>query len=136
MQPRGGPQIRICNGVQKNLEIIGSTSQGHICPECWQLWPIVGGAGNGAAEEDWRWDLNPGVAAIWRLFLGPRGFGKVGDHVAWVRIRTTQLWKCSLLPRGWCREPEPWTSTSFLRYGTPDWAEGEGRTVCICGYSK
>ena len=25
--------------------------------------------------------------------------------------------------------PEPWTSI-------PDWAEGEGRTVCICGYSK
>ena len=24
----------------------------------------------------------------------------------------------------------------FLGYGTPDWAEGEGRTVCICGYSK
>ena len=24
----------------------------------------------------------------------------------------------------------------FLRYGTPDWAEGEGRTVCTCGYSK
>ena len=24
----------------------------------------------------------------------------------------------------------------FLRYGTPDWAEGEGSTVCICGYSK
>ena len=24
----------------------------------------------------------------------------------------------------------------FLRYGTPDWAEGEGKTVCICGYSK
>ena len=24
----------------------------------------------------------------------------------------------------------------FLRYGSPDWAEGEGRTVCICGYSK
>ena len=24
----------------------------------------------------------------------------------------------------------------FLRYGTQDWAEGEGRTVCICGYSK
>ena len=21
----------------------------------------------------------------------------------------------------------------FLIYGTPDWAEGEGRTVCICG---
>ena len=24
----------------------------------------------------------------------------------------------------------------FLRYGTPDWAEGEGRTVCISEYSK
>ena len=24
----------------------------------------------------------------------------------------------------------------FLRYSTPDWAEGEGRTVCIFGYSK
>ena len=24
----------------------------------------------------------------------------------------------------------------FLRYGTPDWAQREGRTVCVCGYSK
>ena len=24
----------------------------------------------------------------------------------------------------------------FLRYGTPDWAEGKGRTVRTCGYSK
>ena len=24
----------------------------------------------------------------------------------------------------------------FLRYGTPDWAEGAGRTVWVCGYSK
>ena len=24
----------------------------------------------------------------------------------------------------------------FLRYSTPDWAEGEGRTVCICGCFK
>ena len=24
----------------------------------------------------------------------------------------------------------------FLRYGTPDWAEGKGRTVCVCGYSR
>ena len=21
----------------------------------------------------------------------------------------------------------------FLRYRTPDWTEGEGRTVCLCG---
>ena len=41
VQPRGGPQIGICNGVQKSLEIIGSTSQGHTCPNagtCGQLW--------------------------------------------------------------------------------------------------
>ena len=24
----------------------------------------------------------------------------------------------------------------FLRYGTLDWAEGEGKTECVCGYSK
>ena len=24
----------------------------------------------------------------------------------------------------------------FLRYGTLDWAEGEGRTVCVRGYSR
>ena len=24
----------------------------------------------------------------------------------------------------------------FLRFGTLDWAGGEGRTVCVCGYSK
>ena len=36
---------------------------------------MVGGAGNGAAEEDWHWDLNPGSTAIWGLFWGPRGFG-------------------------------------------------------------
>ena len=24
----------------------------------------------------------------------------------------------------------------FLRYSIPDWVQGEGRTVCVCGYSK
>ena len=24
----------------------------------------------------------------------------------------------------------------FLRYGTPDWAQREGRIVCVCGYSR
>ena len=80
VQTRGGPQTGICNGVQKSLEIIGSKPQGHTCLECWQPWPIVGGAGNGAAEEDWRWDLSPGTAAIWRLFLRPHTFG--GGHAA------------------------------------------------------
>ena len=37
------------------------------------MWPIVGGVRNGAAEGDWRWDLNPDVAAISRR--GPHGFG-------------------------------------------------------------
>ena len=41
----------------------------------------MGGAGNGAAEEGWCWDLNPGTAATWRLFWGPLGFGRV-DHAA------------------------------------------------------
>ena len=63
VQPKGEPQIGICNEVQKSLEIIGSTPQGHTCPECWQLWPIVGGAGNAAVEEDWSWDLNPGTGS-------------------------------------------------------------------------
>ena len=61
--------------------MIGSTPQGQTCPdllwqprkagkiwESWQLWPIVGGVGNGAAEEDWCWDLNPGLAAMGCLF--------------------------------------------------------------------
>ena len=46
----------------------------------------MGGAGNGAAEEDWRWDLNPGAAAIWRVFLGPGSLFETmnpfGDHAA------------------------------------------------------
>ena len=49
------------------MEIIGSTPQGNTYGEYWQLWPIVGKAGSGAAVKDWCWDLNPGTAAI------PRG---------------------------------------------------------------
>ena len=126
--PRGGAQTGICNGVQEELGDNWLHTTGPHLPECWQLWPIVGGAGNGAVEEDWRWDLNPGTAAIWHLFLGPRSFG---------RVRTTWLWKCSLFATwmvlgAWITR----TSTSFLRFGIPDWPEGEGRTVCVCGYSK
>ena len=40
-----------------------------------KVWPIVGGVGNGAAEEDWHWDLSPGVAAILER---PPDFGRVG----------------------------------------------------------
>ena len=43
---------------------------------------MVGGVGNGAAEEDWHWDLNTGTAAILG-FLG-----------------TTQIWGAPFLPCG------------------------------------
>ena len=71
-----GCKIGVCTGVQKSLEIIGSTPQGHTRPEHWQLWPIVGGAGNGATEEDRGWDLNPGNGShLVSLFGTTRPFG-------------------------------------------------------------
>ena len=108
----------------------------------------VGGVGNGATEEDWRWDLNPGVAATPKG--GPHGFGREEgeeNHMALAE------WG----PRGvggenhealaeWgphghdtadgARSLNHGLLLLFLRYGTQDWAEGEGRAVCICGYSK
>ena len=57
----------------------------------------MGGVGNGAAEEDWRWNLNTGTTATlgenhealaeW----GPPGFDEIQEN--------TSL-GCSLLPRG------------------------------------
>ena len=74
-------QLPLVTELAKSLEMIGSTPQGHTCPEllwqpskagkireCWQVWTIVGGVSNGGAEEDWRWDLNPGSAAMHHLF--------------------------------------------------------------------
>ena len=84
-----------------------------------------------AAEEDWRWDLNPGMAAIPKR--GPHGFGREGgeDHVALAE------WG----PRGGDTADGAGSLNHglllpLLIYDTPDWAEGEGRTVCVCGYSK
>ena len=74
---------------------------------------------------------------------GPHSFGGVNreDYAALVEKgeRTRGLW--------WSRDPVVNTANGagrlnqgllllFLRYGTPDWAEGEGRTVSVCGYSK
>ena len=42
---------------------------------------MVGGVGNGAAEEDWRWDLNPGMAAR-----------RVRTKQLWLEERTMWLW--------------------------------------------
>ena len=50
----------------------------------------MGGVGNGAAEEDWCWDLNLGLAAL-QSFGGPWGFGESWDLAAL---------GCSLLPHG------------------------------------
>ena len=71
--------------MRESLEKIGSMPWGHICPdllwqpskagriqEGWQVYLLVGGVGNGAAEEDWRGDLNLGTGAL--------------------RVRTTGLW--------------------------------------------
>ena len=41
----------------------------------------MGEVGNGAAEEDWCWDLNSGAAAL-RGFLGPHGFDESWDPAA------------------------------------------------------
>ena len=76
--------------------------------------------GNGAAEEDWLWDLNLDVQPYRRedhsalAEWGLRG-GDIADGAESLSHGLLLL---------------------FLRYSTLDWAEGEGRTVCICGYSK
>ena len=43
---------------------------------------IVGGVGNGASAEDWRWDLNLGAAAI----------GREDHAVLREKKRTTRFW--------------------------------------------
>ena len=87
--------------------------------------------GNGAAEEDWRWDLNPDTAATPER--RPRGFGEEGgeNHAAlaeWV--------PCVIDTGDGAGNLNHRLLLIFLRYSIPDWAEGEGRTLCICGYSK
>ena len=52
----------------------------------------------------------------------PHGFGLTGDHGGNAADGAGSLNHGLLL--------------LFLRFGTLDWAGGEGRTVCVCGYSK
>ena len=92
MQPRGGPQTGICNGVQKSLERIGSTPQGHTCPEL--LWqPRKAGkygtlAGVAACGRSQKWGCRGRLALGFKPRCGsherrePRGFGKVWSHEA------------------------------------------------------
>ena len=91
----------------------------------------MGGVGNGAAKEDWCWNLNLGMAAIPER--GLHGFGGVGgeNHAAlaeWGPCGSDTADGAGSLNHG--------LLLLFLIYGSPDWEEGKGRTMCICGYSE
>ena len=69
----------------------------------------------------------PGRKGVKRLLLVghekvPHGFGLTGDRGSDTADGAGSLNHGLLL--------------LFLRYGTLDWAEGEGRTVCVCRYSR
>ena len=81
-----------------------------------------------------RWDLNPGTAAIpWRRGRGPRSFGRLGGEN---QAALAEWGPHSGNTAEGARNLNHRLLLLFLRYRTPDWTEGEGRTVCICGYSK
>ena len=67
-------------------------------------------------EEKGRKDLLVGHEKV------PHGFGLTGD--------------CSSHTADGARNLNHGLLLLFLRLGTLDWAQGEGRTVCVCGYSK
>ena len=74
------------------------------------------------------------IKQLWqRRERGPHSFGRLGaeNHAAlaeWGPCGCDTVDGAGSLNHG--------LLLLFLRYGTPDWTEGEGRTVCICGYSK
>ena len=123
---------------------------------------------NGAAEEDWCWDLNLGLAAMLGLFgsvqlwrnLGlcsfsvcpflPRVLGSRRDFACKKRLKGFLLVGHEKVPHGFGLTGGRGSNTAygarterlpesrgclnywlllFLRCSTPDWAEGEGRTV-------
>ena len=74
---------------------------------------------------------------------GSHGFGREGreDHEVLEEKRENHATLAEWGPRGdntadGARSLSHRLLFLFLRYGTLNWAEGEGRTVCICGYSK
>ena len=81
-------------------------------------------------------------------FFLPRGLGSRRDFAGKKGERGLLLVSCEKVPHGFGLTGDCSSHTAdgarslnhglllFLRYGTPDWAEGKGRTVCICGYSK
>ena len=90
---------------------------------------IVEGVRNGAAEEDWDFKLATAVTPG----RGLCSFGGLGgeNHTAlteWESHGDDTADSAGSLNQG--------LVLLFLRYDAPNWAEGEGRTVCICGCSK
>ena len=110
------------------------------CCRCNWLWEesemgLQGKTGAGILTQTWQ----PFGLSFWdhTSFQGPCGIRRLfRDHAALAEWGPRSFASAPFLPCGWCWEPESRTSKSFLRYGTPDWAEGKGRTVCVCGYSK
>ena len=77
---------------------------------------MVGGVGNRAAEEDWRWDLSPGMAAI--TGRGSCGFGRAEGEEDQAALAE---WR----PSGGdaaddARSLNHGHLLLFLRHGTPD----------------
>ena len=61
----------------------------------------MGGVGNGAAEEDWRWDLNPGAAAAMLCLFGTMRLWRLLETMQLGRRRTTDFYFffCDMVPR-------------------------------------
>ena len=83
----------------------------------------MGGVRNGAAGEEWHWNLKPGVAAT---------AGE--DHRALAEKGENHAALAEWGPHGGDSADGAWSLNHrllllFLRYSTPDWAEGERRTV-------
>ena len=116
------------------------------------------GVRNGAAKEDGHWDLNLGVAAIeieghavlkgkgedhevLECFFLPRGLGSRRDFARKKGEKGLLLVGHEKVPHGFGLTGDCSSHTAagagslihglllFLRYRTPDWAQGEGRTV-------
>ena len=77
--------------------------------------------------------LGRGSHILGREERGPRGFGGVGgeNHTA-----LAEWGPCGADTADGAGSLNQGLVLLFLRHGTPDWTEGEGRTVFICGYSK
>ena len=91
----------------------------------------MGGVGNGAAEEDWRSDLNLGTVAMQLRF----GTTRLGQRRTGHFFGTTRLWCFFLGPCGLGRE-ETQTSISFSEIRYPRLGRGERKDCVFVGVLK